>query len=267
MTQKSFIIFFLSLLLILASGFAGCTRSSQTDQFDGSQWRLITLEAKPVVAGSYISLYLRNGTVWGSSGINIFGGEYALKGSNGLAFSDIMSTLIGGPGDLAQQEENFFKSVRASATCAVSSNNLEIFTAEGLKVLVFERLPEYPMNPADLIGTKWQLVSLNGQTLLEGLSISLNFDKASQASGLAGCFAYQLPYEGLLYKPKGDDLRWGIISGRVGGLPQELEFQALHYTDSISWAANYLLTRDQLQIFTARGEVLVFKPSTSPSPL
>jgi hypothetical protein len=40
-----------------------------------------------------------------------------------------------------------------------------------------------------------------------------------------------------------------------------MEKQAGDYTSSISWAANYHITAGRLEIFTARGDTLVYKPS------
>jgi hypothetical protein len=49
-----------------------------------------------------------------------------------------------------------------------------------------------------------------------------------------------------------------MSSERNGKLPQELEFQAIRHTDRIMWGANYQLTAGQLEIFTAKGDILVF---------
>jgi hypothetical protein len=104
---------------------------------------------------------------------------------------------------------------------------------------------------------------MNNEPVLKGLSITLSFDRNSQASGVAGCFTYQLPYETTLYKLEGDDIRWGIMCRRTGELPQTLEYMAGSYTDKIALAANYHLTKDKLEIFTAKGDTLVYKPLTN----
>lgn len=230
--------------------------SEPTAKLDGSQWSLTSINGSELVEGSYISLYFRKGTIWGSAGCNIYGAKYSTEAPNILAFSELASTDIGGPENIIHQEEAYLKSLHDAAFYHVEGKYLEIYNAANQKSLIFERQPEYPMNPADLVGTKWQLVSLNGDYIIKGLSITLTFDSGSVASGQAGCFRYTLPYEA-----SGDDIRWGISSSRVGELPQELESQALRYTDIIIWAANYRLTKGQLEIFTARGETLIFKPS------
>jgi hypothetical protein len=147
------------------------------------------------------------------------------------------------------------KSLRNAICCRVVDDSLELYDViTNNRSLVFERQPEYPMNPADLVGTKWQLVSMNGDSVPEGLTITLDFESDSLASGQAGCFAYSLPYE-----TDGDNIRWGINSRRTGELPPELEKYALRYTDSLLWTFNYRLAKDRLEIFTSRGDTLIYK--------
>ena len=46
-----------------------------------------------------------------------------------------------------------------------------------------------PSTSASLVGTEWMLTSLNGDSLIEGTSITLKFDQAF-LSGSAGCNGY-----------------------------------------------------------------------------
>ena len=110
------------------------------------------------------------------------------------------------------------------------------------------------MNPADLVGTSWHLVSMNGENIIENLSVTLAFNSEREGAGRAGCFDYEL-----YYQARGDDIRWGLSASRDGNLPLELESQALQYTDSLMWGANYRLSTGRLEIFTARGEVLILE--------
>lgn len=254
-----------SILLILSTTSCGTNNSPRYSNipgytFDGSQWKLISINGNELVRGSYISLYFQKEKVWGSCGVNIYGGKYATASPNILNLSQIISTAMGGPDDLIRQEGIYLKNIQSAKYALLSGNQLEITSANNTELLVFERLPEYPENPASLVGTNWQLVSMNDQSVREGLSITLNFVSENGASGEAGCFYYALSYDNGL--PDGDDIRWGISSSRVGNLPNELEEQASRYTDSIAWAANYRLTKDRLEIYTARGDRLIYRPFT-----
>jgi heat shock protein HslJ len=232
---------------------------SPSDGIDGSHWKLITLDGNPLISGTYISLYFHNGTFWGYSGLNTYGAEYSEPEANTLVFSDGIVTLLGGPDNVVQQEKAYLEYFHDTASYKVINNHLEITSAAIPEPLVFERLPEYPMNPADLIGTSWRCVSLNGERVSKDLTITLSFGD-TQASGQAGCFDYELPYETSIFKTPGDDIRWGMICRRAGELSPELEQQAGLYTTSIGWAANFLLIKDKLELYTARGETIVFKP-------
>ena len=158
------------------------------------------------------------------------------------------------PEGITEQEDTYTRSLTNAAFYRVTGKHLGIYSTNKQKLLIFERKPEYPMNPADLVGTSWQLIFINDDQVIEGLSIIPTFDSDSEASGCAGCFDYELPYEA-----SGDDIRWGMRAERIGELPQELESQALLYTDSIIWASNYRLTKDRLEIYTARGDVLIYE--------
>ena len=48
---------------------------------------------------------------------------------------------------------------------------------------------------------------------------------------------------------------------RDGELPQELERQALRYIDSVMWVANYRLATDKLELYTSKGDTLVYRRS------
>jgi hypothetical protein len=115
------------------------------------------------------------------------------------------------------------------------------------------------MDPANLIGTDWMLASLNDIAVPEGLEISLYFTSGSEASGHAGNYSYRL----LDYEATGDIIRWWIQTSRDGELSIDLERFALNYLDSISTGTHqYNQTEDRLEIFTSKGDILIYKPLT-----
>ena len=113
------------------------------------------------------------------------------------------------------------------------------------------------MDPTDLLGTAWQLVSLDGASPVEGSTITLVFDGLGQASGLAGCREYTVTYEA-----NEDKISFPMIS--MSGDDDCLADEALYrqegnFTDALTWATNFRLGEGQLEIETARGELLVFE--------
>jgi heat shock protein HslJ len=224
---------------------------------DGTQWSLIEINGKEIIEGSYISLYFRNGSVQGFAGCNTYGAGYSTEEPGILEIQMLTMTAMACyfPLGVLEQEEEYVETLSNGAHYSIIYNELEIYGPGNEKLLAFEKIPEYSMDPADLVGTSWQLVSMNGEPVLEGLSITLTFENDSEASGRAGCFDYVLHYTA-----SGDDIGWGMTTRRDGELSRELERQALRYTDSVMWVANYRLTSDRLELYTSKGDTLVYEP-------
>ncbi|HUW14035.1 MAG TPA: META domain-containing protein [Anaerolineae bacterium] len=121
---------------------------------------------------------------------------------------------------------------------------------------VFAVKEEFPMDPRDLVGTEWELLSLNGRQPVEGSEITIAFTE-DEISGNAGCRGYRGAYSA-----SGDDICFpelGMTEPECAG-PEALILQEGEYTTSLEWATNYRLNEGQLEILTARGETLLYGP-------
>ncbi len=110
---------------------------------------------------------------------------------------------------------------------------------------------------ADLDGTEWVLTSLNGRSPLAGAEVTLAF-ASGQATGSAGCNSYSGPY-----RVEGEDgLAFSHIANTEMGClePQGIMEQETQYLNALRAAARFRLSEGQLEIFTARGEVLIYGP-------
>jgi len=224
-------------------------------ELEGSRWQLVSLNDTGLLPGTIITLKFQDGKATGSSGCNTYGGKYEKKAPNLLSICELVTTALYCGERINKQADVYLKSLRNAICYRVVDNHLELYNViTNNRSLVFEGQPKYSMNPADLVGTKWQLVSRNGVSVPEELSITLDFKSDSLASGQAGCFACSLPYEA-----DGDNIRWGINSRRIGECPPELEEFALRYTGSLVWASSYRFVEDRLEIFTSKGDTLTYK--------
>jgi heat shock protein HslJ len=115
---------------------------------------------------------------------------------------------------------------------------------------------EFPMDPQDLVGTVWQLLSLNGRQPVGGSEITIVFSEG-EIRGNAGCRGYSGAY-----RASGDDIKFlelGTTEPKCTG-PEALLLQEGEYTTILERATNYRLSEGHLEILTARGETLLFGP-------
>jgi heat shock protein HslJ len=226
---------------------------------DDTEWVLTSLNGSSLREGSNITLNFAGGKVGGFAGCNAYGGEYTAADEGTLTIGEMMITcqLCPSPEGVMQQEDAYTEVLRNAAAYRLLDDHLEIANAAGETTLVFTMKEEFPMDPSDLVGTAWQLVSMDGRSPVEGATITLAFHDENQVSGSAGCREYVATYEA-----SGDDIRfsWIAMMGSICAGPESLLEQEGQYTTSLGWVTNYRLSEEQLEILTARGEVLVFEP-------
>ena len=106
----------------------------------------------------------------------------------------------------------------------------------------------------ELNDTEWELISLNGQSPIEGTSITLRFDE-SKLSGLAGCNTYTAEYE---TTEAGE-----IIIPEVARTTEDCETpegimeQEGSYLEMLWTGAGYEVTNGKLEIRNEEGETTV----------
>ena len=231
------------------------------DELDGSQWKLISLNKSPLIPDSYISLYFMRGEFRGYAGLNTYAGEYSIDPPGALTISELFRTLLGGSEDRIKQESDYLEAFRDASFFKQADNLLEFFNDAGETTLVFERIPEYPADPADLENTRWEIISLDGQPAPEGLSAVLEFGPGGKATAQSGYYITEISYEAF-----GDSLRIRGSSSENRRYteyhlpvrtPTEMEEQAARFTGAISQAANYRLSANDLEILTIYGHTLV----------
>lgn len=252
--------FSLILTFLFGSLLLTCISCGDSDPLNNTSWYVVKINSVAVDSDIYISLSFYNGRLEGHDGCNRYSAEYSTGDPDilNLNLREMAMTM-----QECIEDENTMK--QRSAYCGtlgkasfyeISGNTLIFSDSERQDILVFNRRQVHLMDPADLIGTDWMLASLNDTTVPEGLGISLSFTSGNEASGRAGNYSYRL----LDYEAKGDIIRWGIQSGRDGELSTDLERFALNYLDSISTGTHqYNQTEDKLELFTSRGDRLVYK--------
>ena len=237
--------------------------SGESASLSGTRWTLTSLDGAPLVEGTNITLNFSeaetDGSFEGFGGCNGYGGTYAASNDGALSTGEIASTMMlcESPAGVADQEQQYLLRLGEVVAYEVTDGQLSLKNDAGETLLLFSQgEEEADMNPADLLGTAWQLRSLNGSDLVEGSTITLAFLDESMAIGHAGCREYVFSYGA-----DADGIHFPMQSmlGEEDCLQDEALWQQEgQYTDSFTWARSYRLRENQLELLTARGETLTF---------
>ncbi|MBN1579531.1 MAG: META domain-containing protein [Anaerolineae bacterium] len=224
---------------------------------ENSEWILVALNGQGLVQGSNITLAFAEGKASGFAGCNGYGGRYTATDKGSLTMAEIAITEMYcmEPAGAMAQETAYVKALMSAAAYRMVGDRLEIDNGAGETILIFDRTIALPMDPADLVGSEWQLVSWNGERPVEGARINLAFDQDT-FGGHAGCRGYRGTYEA-----EGDTLRFTFIEMLGEGCSdrQALMVQEDEYTTRLEQTAHYRLGKGQLELLTARGEVVLYE--------
>jgi heat shock protein HslJ len=224
---------------------------------EGTEWTLVSLAGREPLAGTQITLEFAEGSAGGYSGCNQYGGSYPRGAAGELRLTEIASTamLCQDPAGVMEQEAAFLQALQSVTAYRLEGERLELLDEAGKARLAFEARPQFTVNPAELLGTGWQLRSQNGQALVAGSAITLFFEEDGRMRGSAGCRNYTGTY-----LAEGDDLHFPQIAMEELGClgPEALRRQEADFTDALSLAGDYRLEGRELEIFTAPGGGLLF---------
>lgn len=226
-----------------------------------AEWVLASLNGNALIEGTRITLSFMEdeyeGRFGGFSGCNSYGGTFtaASEGRLGIGETALTAMFCTEPEGVSDQESRYLETLGTAPTYTVTEDRLEVQNSAGETVLVFARQEEATMDPAALLGTAWQLESLDGSPI-EGTPITLTFINEGIATGNAGCRTYVFAYEA-----EGDDIDFPMMSAL--GDPACVSDEPLmqhegRYTDVFSWANHYRMEGETLELLSERGETLTF---------
>jgi heat shock protein HslJ len=238
---------------------AGARKADEPIDLDESEWVLISLNGHSLVPDSNITLGFAEGRAGGFAGCNGYGGEYAAADQGALSIPEIavQLQLCDKPEGVIEQESAYLEALQSATAYQVTGDRLKIEDALGQTILIFTIKEELPMDPDHLLGTRWQLLSVNGVSPHEGSAITIVFEQGNKISGQAGCRGYVG-----VYQASGDDIRFPMLAmiGPSEPCSEALLVQEGEYTTRLELATDYRLSAGQLELFTARGETLLFEP-------
>lgn len=109
-----------------------------------------------------------------------------------------------------------------------------------------------------LAGTQWQLLTFNGEPVIAGTTITLDFADGERAGGSAGCNIY-----GAGYEVEGDAIRFEPpFRTEMACMADGVMQQEDAYLTALASATSYTLTAEQLVIETEDGQLVFVRQGT-----
>jgi len=228
----------------------------------GTKWVLTSLRGQPLLPDTTISLEFGEAWYSGYTGCNNYGGgpdsgKYTATDEGTLKIIGMAVTvqLCPTPAGVMEQEQMYVAAFASIATYRLNEDCLELQDAPGETILVYARQPECAEPPADLAGTGWQLVSVDGQEPMEGSATTLAFLGDKWLLEYSKCEAYIKAYQ-----TAGHELDL-VFEAWLGRTCQD---EAIQGTVMLNSPTQTCLSQGQLQITTVQGQVFVYDPRGRP---
>jgi len=224
----------------------------------GTKWVLTSLRGQPLLPGTTINLEFGEAWYSGYTGCNNYGGgpdsgKYTATDDGALKILGMAVTVQACPADVGEQQQAYLESFSSAAGYRLVDDRLELQDATGETVLVYARQPECATPPADLAGTTWQLVSVDGQEPMEGSATTLAFLDDKWLLEYSKCEAYIKAYQ-----TAGHELDL-VFEAWLGRTCQDEKGQG---TTTLGSPTQTCLAQGRLQITTVQGQVFVYEPLT-----
>jgi heat shock protein HslJ len=244
-------------LVALTTMLTACGGPDKGVDLDGTEWVLASLDGESPLKDTQITLAFEDGVAGGFAGCNAYGTQYTTD-RDALLIQMIESTAQAclEPEGVMEQESAYLDALWNVVSFQITENRLELMDGSGKVRLVYTRQEAFEGDPAKLVGTEWQLATLNGSLVGEDMTYTIAFEE-DRYRGLAGCRHFEGDYQA------GDGeigfLSTSMVEAECPGAEDGYYVREGQYTDNLTWARHWRIRDDQLEIQTAQGDNLVFE--------
>lgn len=127
-------------------------------------------------------------------------------------------------------------------------------------ILIFVSLLGCSQKTDELAGTEWELISLNGKSLIEGTAITLEFTE-TYLGGQMGCNCYGgSPDSGKYVSKSNGTFQLGdpfAVTVQLCTDPEGIMDQESEYIEALMAASRYQILDDRLEIVDEAGEFML----------
>ena len=250
----------LSLLALAGCGPAAPSgRPEAPRSLAGTEWRLVELAGAAPVPGPDVTLEIDEVRLGGYAGCNWYGAEYVAEGGR-IEIGQAEGTARGcAEPPLEEQEAAYLRALGEAASYRVSGGELVLADRRGRDLLRFRRHLPLAMDPADLAGTGWRLVAIDGAPPPGVVTIVLRFGE-STIEGFAGCRGFTGTYGA-----RGEKIHVTSLGMTETECTDADRHEVEHrFVSRLSESARYRLGGGRLELSTDSGGALAFVAAAGP---
>lgn len=257
-----------TLAAIMALVMSGSTPAAaqQEHPLGGTSWKLATLGGESAREVETTLVFgPQDGTIGGNGGCNSYGGAIAFE-AEGIAISDIVSTLMACDGPQMAQERGFFGALQAAASLRIEDEALLLLDAQENVLATLSadgsdrgQTGESGSQAPDLAGTQWRATALGGVPTAEEVATTLLFGPDGTAGGHSGCNGY----EGSFSASPDGSIAFGEVTATEIGCPDPAGAQERALFEGLEAAVSYSASAESLVLLDANGAVLARFAATS----
>ena len=234
---------------------------------DDATWVLDSLEGRPLIGETFISLELDGDRLWGLDGCNSFAsqpGDGTMIAQADGSFAtpkEILGTLreCVEPEGIMDQADAYMSALREAEKFRVVDDRLEIFDSGGTARLIFVKQAPLPGHPVELVGTEWRLLPEGDGEDMGAVTMAFLNDRL--VAGATTCRDYVAAYRRLQGKLD------FASSSRIGSrrlCSEDSRGSEAAFIHTLSSTEEYSAVESEetrrLSIRTSVGKLLVFEP-------
>lgn len=220
-----------------------------------TRWILENMDGNDLIAGTLISLQVGSMDFSGSAGCNNYSAKYNTKSESHYVIEEIALNQeeCHEPKGIMEQEKEYENLLQSSVSTYIADHKLILEDEQGKPILRYKPRQKFDVTPDILIGKTWQLVSATGLEPDFISAFTLKFDEDT-FSGTSICRDYVGEYQAI-----GDGIQVTFMSMGADKNCNENETRAEgHYTTLLSEAEQFNGSFQKLEIYSRRGEELIF---------
>jgi len=252
-TQRFLIVITMLGGLALAACASSSSPSTTSLPLDGTGWLLVTLNGKPALTETQVTLNFESGQLSGRDGCNRFSGGFEASDGKFSVGQNLASTMMACPEPIMKQAAEFTQALTQAAAYQNDGKQLTLLGSDGKALAVLDAQSK------SLEGTSWIVTGYNNGNqavvgVLTGSQLTANFGPDGKLSGSAGCNNYNSTYQ---VSENTIQIGPAATTRKMCSEPAGVMEQEMQYLQALETAATYRIDGSFMELRTADDAMAV----------